>query len=420
MSGGSQAKSAALLLLCSYLTFASCYGQNVSRHKPTPTVTLTIRTGPEADAMKSVAEAFENREHVRIVLNVLGRDTYMTAMPTQLLARSSKVDLYFVPSTLVGEFAAAKAIAPLDEYIMRDPDLLVSYDFDGRMYALPTDVSTFFLFYRRDLIPVPPQTWDEFMTTAERFTRHLNSASPTEYGAGFSAKGPEEPPKVFYPILWSHGGFIFENGRVGLDRPECIAAAKYYQSLVTRGVASREVLSWSYPEVVQALEGGEIAMAAPMWNAAFADIQSSKSTYRGKIEVAPVPGFRLGDGSVRRVNFQHAWTLVMNAASQRPRLAARFVAFATGKDGGMIYAQAGGTPARRSLLMNDSLRGKRPEFPLLLAMLSIAKSEPAVPFYNRLHSAMNSALTALLLQQETPAEAMHGAAQEVRQAIQSK
>ncbi len=379
-----------------------------------PEVTLTIRTGPEAEGLKEVARAFEKRENISVRINELGRDGYMTAMPTQLMSGSSSFDVAFVPSTMVGEFAEAEVIAPLDQYFKGDADLLVSYGYRGRLFALPTDASVLFLFYRSDLIPQPPNTWDEYLTVAKQFTRSLNPSSPTNYGAALAGKGPEEPPKVFYPVLWSFGGFIIEDGKVGLDNAGALAAAEFYSRL-SKEVLSPEIMSWSYPEVLEALKTGKAAMAAPMWNAAFAQIRESDSPYRDTVRVALLPGKKEEDGTVRRVTFQHGWTLVLNKKSKKPDEAAKFIVFATGAEGGAIYAKSGGgTPARRSVLSDPKLQALRPEFALVLESLAISKSEPSVPFYTEMHAAMNIAVSSILLRQSQPQDALREAADKIR------
>ena len=171
------------------------------RAEADPPVRLTIRTGPEAEGLKRVAAAYRERTGVRVEIDEVGRDAYLTAMPTQLLSGASSADVVFVPSTMVAEFAAAGSLEPLDGRVAADADLLATYGYAGKTYAIPTDVSSHFLYYRSDLIPTPPDTWDEYLAQARQFTRAHAPGSPTLYGAGMAGKGPEEPPKVFYPLL---------------------------------------------------------------------------------------------------------------------------------------------------------------------------------------------------------------------------
>src|SRR4051794_20974993 len=93
------------------LVLAILFGCNRETQRPATAqqepVRLLVRTGPEADGLKVVAEAFRKRTGINVQVSTMGRDTYMSSMPAQLLARSSSTDVFFVPSTMVAEFAAA-------------------------------------------------------------------------------------------------------------------------------------------------------------------------------------------------------------------------------------------------------------------------------------------------------------------------
>lgn len=187
-----------------------------------------------------------------------------------------------------------------------------------------------------------------------------------------------------------------------------------YRSFIEERVVSPDIGSWSYPEVVAALEDGRVAMAAPMWNAALADIKGSDSPHAENINVALVPGHRNDDGSLNRVSFQHGWALVVTARSDNAAAAEAFIAYATGTDGGRIYAlSGGGTPARRSVLGNPEVANFRPEFALVLRSLSIARTEEASPRYGEIHAVMNNALSLLVSGQLSAEEAMIQANQQI-------
>ncbi len=57
--------------------------------------------------------------------------------------------------------------------------------FDKEWYMFPTDISSESLVYRTDLFDKKPETWDELVEMAKKFTRSINPDSPTEYGFGF-------------------------------------------------------------------------------------------------------------------------------------------------------------------------------------------------------------------------------------------
>jgi ABC-type glycerol-3-phosphate transport system substrate-binding protein len=391
-------------------------------------VVVIIRTGPEADGLREVAKFFTEQTGIEVILSEVGREGYFTIMPTHMAAGTPDIDLAFFPSTMVAEFAEAGHIEPLGQFIddpeLTDPekfdlgDFLAVYDYKGQIYALPTDVSTGFLYYRSDLIQVPPQTWEEYLELGKQFTRALNPDSPTTYGIGFSGKPPEELPKMWYQLMWSMGGeLIDEEGRVGVNNEGAVKAGEFYRRAVEEGVVTPEIHTWSFPEVLDALKTGYIAMAHH-WNAAYALIVTSDSPYRDKIKVTMVPGVRQEDGTILRTPFQHGWTLVMNSASENKVNAWKFLAYATGTEGGKVYAKsAGGTPARESLLSDPELQEVRPEYQLMLESLAVARAEPAVVFYARMHEAMNVALTKILALEADPETALDEAAAKIEELI---
>lgn len=388
-------------------------------------VVLLVRTGAEADGLRKVAESYTKETGTPVEVVEVGRAGYFTTMPTKLLAGTDAFDVVFFPSTMVAQFAEAGAIATIDPFIKNKKltdekvfdikDFLAVYRYKGKLYALPSDVSTHFLYYRQDLIKTPPQTWDEYLKLAKKFTKKYNPKSPTNYGGAMTCLAPEELPKVFYSVMWSFGGSIVDaKGKVGVDNAGAVAAGKLYQALSRDKLIAPDILTWGFPEVKTALLSGKVAMAAPYWNAAYAMILADKGPYAKKIKAALVPGVKKPDGKIYRTPFQHGWTLVLNANSKNKNEAWKFLAYATGKEGGKVHARAGGTPARLSVLSDASLQKLRPDFKLMVDSLKIAKDEPAVPFYSQMHEVMNVALTVILSGKQTPDKALKDAANKIR------
>jgi multiple sugar transport system substrate-binding protein len=424
--------SAILLLLvwgfgCMYILGFSVNDKPAAQAEPPKTIKLLIRTGNESAAMRQAIPTFEQETGIRVEMIELGRDEYFTTLATQLFAGSDDFDLVFVPSTYVAQFALGKVLLPLDPFI-HDPqftdektfdqaDFVTTYSYNQNVYALPTDISTHLLYYRSDLIPNPPQTWDEVKQQAERLTKERNAASPTKWGIGFTGLAPEELPKVFDTLLWSFGGDLLNNdNEVFLDSYRSVEAGRYLEGLVRDKIVPPDLLSWGFSDVRDALMNGDIAMAAPNWNAAYDSIRNSDSRYKNVIKVAMIPGFKAPDGSIRRVTFQHGWALSINAKSPHPKEAWRFISYITGKRGGFIYARAGGTPARKSILSDPLLQNIRPEFALVLESMKIARNEPPVPFYPLMIDIQNDALTQILTLHTPPDQALREAGIQLRSA----
>lgn len=390
-------------------------------------IKVLIRTGTESSALRQISNRFEEETGIEVEFTELGRDVYFTSVGTQLLAGTDAFDIVSVPNTSIAQFASARAILPLDPYLNNKQltdlesfdieDFLSVYRYRGATYALPTDISTHFLYYRSDLIPDPPDTWDELFETAKAYTKSMNRTSPTVWGLAMPAVVPEERTKIFASLLWSHGGDVLnENtGDILLDEKASIAAGQYLEKLMKEKIVPQDMLNWDFTRTREALMTGEIAMAAPYWNAAYPLIKNSDSPFKNSIKIAMIPGTKDERGVTNRVPFQHGWTLAINASSTHPLEAWEFIKFATGKRGGAIYAQNGGVPARRSILGDPSFKGTRPEFSLILESMDIAKKEPSIAYYPAMVEIEENALAKILTLYASPRESFTEAANELRQ-----
>jgi ABC-type glycerol-3-phosphate transport system substrate-binding protein len=389
-----------LILMLGMILLATTAGQAAER------VVVMVRTGVEADAIRAVAQAYTKATGRPVEMMEIGRSGYYATLHTQLVAGTDAFDLAQANDVDVGVLAEAKAIAPIGPYLedprQTDPrtfdlkDVAFVYGYKGQTYAIPFDVSTHFLYYRKDLVRTPPATWDEYFEEAKGWTRRFNEKSPTMFGASFTALAGSEQPKVFYSVMWSMGGWILDDqGKVGVDSPGAIAAGEFYAKLRDAKLIPPDIFSWGFQNVKDALETGVVAMAAPYWNAAYPMIKSGKSPLKDQIALTLVPGVRRPDGTITRTPFQQGKILLMNGGSKRKADAWGFYQYLTSKEGMRIMTQAGGTPSRYSLLRDASLQ-PREYFDLMEASLKIAKGDPAPPFYLKQHEAMNEALSKIV------------------------
>ena len=379
-------------------------------------ITVAVRSGLEADGIKQLAATWGQRRAVEVSVQVLGRDNYEVDVTNDLLSGRPKYDVIFFPSTLVAEMVSKEALAPITGWDpQKDTDMLAYSAYKSRIYGLPCDISSFFLYFRRDLIKHVPETWEELIQAAAPLSKIHAPGSPTAYGLAFGGKAGEDLFKGFLPILWSYGGFLEEGASVGVDTDGGIEAAKLLRKMVVSGSVPPDIQSWEVVKIFEELQRGTVAMSAPQWNALYPLIKGGTSQYKDAIDIAPIPGVRQPDGTIRRVDFQHTWVLVQSQHSGVLPLTNEFILYATGAEGGRLYAQsARGNPARASILSDTELQKSRPEFPLLLEALKTAKAEPSVPYYARMARTMNDALSSIIAGSKEPAAAMREAASQLR------
>ena len=387
------------------------------------TLSVVVREGLEADGLRALANAWAERRGVDVQFEALGRGQYLSAVKNEITAQEPAYDVVFFPGTSVAEMAARGFLAEIKYWDpSTDPDLITYSSFDGKVFGLPCDVSTFMTLYRKDLVSQPPESWLDLLEFSNYWPESSNNielASVVPYGLGIAGKAGEELPKIFYPILWSHGGAIFDDeGYPALHEPEAVAAARLFKRLVTSKGTPSDSESWGVIEIYGAYLDEKIALTTPQWNALFPLFLEDNNAPGLNLALSQIPGKRNADGSVTVVNFQHTWDLVIPNNSANVEAATDFILFATGPEGARLYAKtARGNPARRSVLSDVELVEERPEFPLMLQALGTARREPDVPYYSQLHEIMNDALSRIISGAETPESAFQAASRRLNQVV---
>jgi multiple sugar transport system substrate-binding protein len=324
--------------------------------------------GPEFDSMVKLGKDYTAATGVKITVEDVGRDGYETKLKTMMAGKSTDWDMALQRSESLHGYADAGWLAPLSKELEKSPcykedefipALKPTVEWKDETYGLPFMVPTPFFFYRTDLISNPPQTWDELAEVAKQFTKSHNPNSPTEYGLTYS--GRAEKVFQYYPVwLHSFGGKIFDdNGDVVINSAEGQAALQYLVDLRNKWkVVPPDVTNALYPEVQAQAQSGAVAMAI-QWNAAARDLSSAEKSPKigGKMAVAPIPGVKQPDGSIKRTPYINALTLIANSSSKQTAEAAKFIAWFTSKDVGKRTAvEFGQSPAIASLYEDSELQ----------------------------------------------------------------
>ena len=390
------------LCLVSTVIFAGGSKEPAAMDEGGKTITIFSVTSPETEALKVAAEEFKKQNPgYDVIFNEQGRLGYFTNVTTQLVGGTDEFDLFQDNTTYMTELAAAGVLEPWDDYL-NNPDLtdLESYDlddlpvkltYDGKIYCIPTDLSSQVYYYRKDLIEKPAETWDELIELAEKHT----GTADTPYGAILTAMtGGPEAPKIFYTVLWSYGGDIIDaDGKVAVNSEAVRKAAAVYRAL--KPFMPEDVTTYNYPKVFDAMKAGTIAQTGPFWNAAWNNIHLSDSDFKDKYGIALIPGVRQANGTIKRTPQTHGWGLVMNAASKNKIAAWKFLNFVTSVEGFNIRGAHGGSIFRPSIL-SDPKNAGNPYFSVMAETYALAKMEPLVPYYTKMHEILNQMVADIL------------------------
>jgi multiple sugar transport system substrate-binding protein len=95
----------------------------------------------------------------------------------RLGAEDPSIDIVGMDVIWTGEFANAGWVEPwqgkLKDQVTEKvfPGVLETASFEDQLYAAPFNTNTQLLWYRKDLVPEPPKTWDEMIEQAEKLGR---------------------------------------------------------------------------------------------------------------------------------------------------------------------------------------------------------------------------------------------------------
>ncbi len=384
-------------------------------------------SGPESDAMAQVISYWNTnmapKAGFQVQMDLFGRTGFYEKENTLLAAHSSSEDVIFTASYEVGSMY--RYLDPIGRGASGpggkvDPSLFIPSTVDslrvnGKLYAIPMDVSNHFLYYRGDLIakllrdpasrqlyhqlaqqylhlslqPKAPAawTWDDFEAVALFYTRKYNPSSPTLFGTSLQLKNLIYNVMVWNDVLWSYGGAWNKGTTATLDTAAARTALSVYVDLYKLGCTPTASTDWEYPETNAAFETGRVAEVL-QWSAAYHELTdpAKDPQFAANVGIAPVPG------PVHRTHV-HALAVGLNSASQNKAQAVAWLNFLGTAQAMRIYAQAGGIPSVSSVLASQTRA--HPEYAEIARdVKNYGFSEPASPGESAILNALATDLSA--------------------------
>ena len=280
-------------------------------------------------------------------------------------------------------------------------------DRSGNIYGLWHETDCRALFYRKDLVPSPPATWEELIEVGSRIAREHRIA-----GYLFNAGRWEATVFDHLPMFWAQGGELVDaDGRpvFGLPphRDYLIRVLTFLRDAVQRGASPRAVLSSNdYKQLSAAAIAGDVAMfLGGNWQ-----IRELKDALPpdefAKWAVAPIPQLRAGPAPTGTGGW--IWVIFSKDPEKR-RAAAQFVLdIEAPGNAARISEGTGRLPVRKSVY-RDYPAFKEEPFAFFGQMLSAARARPAVPIYNTISRELQLAIGYAIEGTRTPEEAVDDA-----------
>jgi multiple sugar transport system substrate-binding protein len=368
--------------------------------------------GNNAEPFRQLIAAYERlNSEVDVVAEAIpnASDIAHQYFLTALEGGARTFDVLVADIVWVHEFARAGWIGDLSpafppEMIRRDflPGLADAVVVNGKTVAVPWYADAGLLYYRTDLVPRAPRTYDEL----QQFTLQAVRANPHVQGYLWQGRQYEGLVCNVYEAIWGQGGATGDE-RIELEAPEVRAALGYLRSLLTSGVSPSSVTSAAEEDSRRIFQrGGAVFMRN--WPYAWAEAQRKDSPIRGKVGIASLPAQAgdLGHGTLG------GWQLALNARApeQNRRAALGLIEHLTSAESSIALALAyGRNPARLAVYDDRRLIEGSPIVSTLASVLKEARPRPLTTYYNLVSDTLQSEFSAAITGIHSPESAVRNA-----------
>ncbi|HJT16529.1 MAG TPA: sugar ABC transporter substrate-binding protein [Thermoanaerobaculia bacterium] len=194
--------------------------------------------GHEGEVVAQLLPEFTRRTGIRVDVQQIPWSAAHEKLLTAYVGESTP-DVAQLGNTWIPEFNAVNALEPLAPFLVHSPIRESNYFpgiwatnvVDNVVYGIPWYVDTRVLFYRTDLVPTPPKSWDEWLAAMQ----HVKQQRPNSYAILLPTNEYEQ-----VEILAMGNGATLLNsaGTEGaFHDPRFVQAFQFYIDMFRRGFA---------------------------------------------------------------------------------------------------------------------------------------------------------------------------------------
>jgi multiple sugar transport system substrate-binding protein len=216
--------------------------------------------GREGEVVAQLLPEFTRKTGIRVDVQQIPWSAAHEKLLTAFVGDATP-DLAQMGNTWIPEFNAVGALEGLTPRLanstvrQRDffPGIWATNVVDEVVYGIPWYVDTRVLFYRTDLIPTPPRTWDEWIAAMQR----VKEQRPNSYAILLPTNQWEE---VTIMALANHAPLLNADGTEGAFRdPRFVGAFRFFVDIFRRRFA-QVVASTQVANIYQGFAQGDFAM----------------------------------------------------------------------------------------------------------------------------------------------------------------
>ena len=325
----------------------------------------------------------------------------------RLGAKDSSIDIIGLDVILTSEFANAGWIAPWTgkekEEASKDvfPSVLKTASFEGELYASPFNTNTQLLWYRKDLVPKPPETWDQMREVAEKLPEAGKIQVQAERYEGYT---------VWVNALIESAGTSILSGpeEVELEQVPTEEALEVIGRLAHSSAASPNLPTSNEDTARLAFEAGEAAFMTN-YTFAFASAKENAPEINEQMGAAPFPKVNSNPAKPPLGGFN----LAVSAYSEHQQQAFEAALCLSGEKSELTAVELDGLPpSHENLYTSKTVKKAYPGFAALVREeVEAAGPRPVTPAYQDVTSAIQRALHP---PESIPAENVEGKYEELK------
>lgn len=345
---------------------------------------------------------------------------FHTQVVASFTANSPTPDVTDVDVIWPGEFAAAKWIQPLDQFMSDSlkrslfESAVKAGTYKDKVYAIQRWYDSGQLYYRTDLLEKysvsVPKTMNDLLAAARKIQDGEKASNANFTGFVWEGAKIEALFDEWLEWLWGMGGEVVDkDGKIKLDTDKGRQALQFmYDTVYTEKISPVGTSTYRPADAVSIMQNGNAAFMRN-WQFAWNLVQDPKqSKVVGKVGMSALPSATSGKAGVGCTG---GWMLSINSRSKYPDRAWKFVEYMLGQKAQL--AMAGGqsvSPVRQDVLSDPALQSAASGFFKQIGdVLKSTKGRPQLRNYTAISNVIQPEFNAVMSNQKKPADGIKAA-----------
>ncbi|MGZ4649632.1 MAG: extracellular solute-binding protein, partial [Kineosporiaceae bacterium] len=205
-------------------------------------------------------------------------------------AKDPNYDVASVDVIWTAEFAAKSWLQPLEGQYAVDTSKLLkptvdTATFNGKLYVAPVTSDGGLLYYRKDLVPTPPKSWDEMMSDCA-----IAKKNGIDCYAGQFAQYEGLTVNAAEAINTAGGKIVAPDGSPTVDSPQSVKGMTRLADAYKNGDIPKQAITFKEEDGRRQFEAGKLLFLRNWPYVYSLATKDASSKVKGKFGVAPLPG----------------------------------------------------------------------------------------------------------------------------------